>query len=170
MFSFIMTKNKLKLCQFGQAFIWFKFGVPYFSPLLAIASAYTGSNDLMKLMGNMNSIMIVCNIPLTILISYLNNEDPLYFLVLIFMIVLKVIISGLSAKIRHYIVNPRFQAYALKLEKILNKQQQKKELTEKIIGEHAPQFKSEKNIKTQDQAKEFLKMLSAGYGLQKKSE
>jgi hypothetical protein len=115
--------------QFGWAFIWFYFGVPYFSLLLAVVSAYTGSHELMKLMGNMNSIMIVFNIPFTILVSAMNGEDPLYYLVLLFMVVLKVLISGLSAKIRHFIVNPRFQANATKLEKILNKQQQKKELT-----------------------------------------
>ena len=102
----------------------------------------------MKVMGNMNSIMIMCNIPLTILMSMLNNEDPVYYLVLIFMVVLKVIISGLSAKIRHYIVNPRFQANSIKLEKILNKQQQKKELAENIIGYYAPEFKTEQSIKT----------------------
>jgi hypothetical protein len=107
--------------EFGWAFFWFYFGVPYFSIILAMASAYTGNHELMKLMGNMNSIMIVFNIPLTILMSALNNEDPVYYLVLVFMVLLKVMISGLSAKIRHYIVNPRFQANSLKLEKILNK-------------------------------------------------
>ena len=90
--------------------------------MLAIISTYTGNCDLMKTMGNVNSMMIMFNIPLTILMSIINNEDPLYYLVLIFMVVLKVFISGLSAKIRHFMINPRFQANSVKLVKILNKQ------------------------------------------------
>ena len=107
---------------------WFYFGVPYFSPILAIMTAYTGNHEYLEVMGNMNAIMIMFNIPLTIVMSIIWDEDPLYYLVLILMVMLKVIISALSAKIRHYMINPRFQSNAKKLEKILNKQQQKKEL------------------------------------------
>ena len=94
--------------QFGWAFFWFYFGVPYFSPILAIMTAYTGKYEYMKMMGNMNSMMIMFNIPLTMAMSVIWNEDPLYYLVLILMVMLKVMISGLSAKIRHYMINPRF--------------------------------------------------------------
>ena len=91
-------------------------------------TAYTGNHEYLEVMGNMNAIMIIFNIPLTIVMSIIWDEDPLYYLVLILMVMLKVIISALSAKIRHHMINPRFQTNAKKLEKILNKQQQKKEL------------------------------------------
>lgn len=94
--------------QFGWAFFWFYFGVPYFSPMLALASAYTGNLEMIKIMGNMNSMMIMFNIPLTIVMSIIWDEDPLYYLVLIFMVMLKVAISALSAKVRHFMINPRF--------------------------------------------------------------
>jgi hypothetical protein len=107
--------------QFGWAFFWFYFGVPYFSPILALLSAYTGNLEMMKTMGNMNSLMIMFNIPLTIFVSVLCKEDPIYYLALIFMVMLKVLISGLSAKVRHFMINPRFQSNEVKLVKILNR-------------------------------------------------
>lgn len=46
------------------------FGAPYFSPILAILASCTGNDQLIKTMGNMNSIMIAINVPLTLFFSY----------------------------------------------------------------------------------------------------
>jgi len=104
----------------GWPFLFVYLGVPYISPLLAIVSAWTASYNLIKTMGNLNAIMIMFNIPLTVLLSWKNGEDPIYYLVLFLMMAMKVMISVLSSKVMHYMTNPRFCANDVKLKKILS--------------------------------------------------
>jgi hypothetical protein len=86
--------------KFGWAFVWLYFLVPYISPILAFYSAMFADEKVLKIMGHMNSIQIMVNIPLTILFSALNDEDPMYYLVLMFMVLIKVAVNVLSGKVR----------------------------------------------------------------------
>lgn len=44
------------MAEFGWAFCFFYFMVPYLSPLFAIASAISGNADILKQVGNLNSL------------------------------------------------------------------------------------------------------------------
>ena len=52
--------------------------------------------------------MITINVPLTVLLSFYEDEDPVYYLVIILMVAVKIFMSALSAKIRMYLINPRY--------------------------------------------------------------
>lgn len=94
--------------SFGWVFMFIIFGVPYFSPLLAFVAALNGSPQLLQTVGNMNSLMICVNIPLTLVVSYIKNDDPVYFLQLLMMVAVKVFVSQSSAKVRMFLINPRY--------------------------------------------------------------
>lgn len=51
----------------------------------------------------------------------MHDEDPMYYVVLVFMVFIKVLVNIMSAKVRQYTMNPRYAQNKLKLEKILNK-------------------------------------------------
>jgi len=74
---------------------------------------------MLKLTGNMNSMTIVFNIPLTAVFCILSNDDILYLLLLAMMLVTKSILSMITSKIRMYLSNPRFAANNSKLKKIM---------------------------------------------------
>lgn len=57
----------------------------------------------------MNALMIQFNIPVTVVFSLFAGEDYVYYLVLAFMVFVKVALSALSAKVRMYLINPRYQ-------------------------------------------------------------
>lgn len=107
--------------RFGWAFFFCILGVPYFSPLLAFAAAYFGSPKLMKTMSDMNAYEIAVNIPLVALVAHLQDDDPVYLLLLSFMILVKMALSATSAKVRQYLSNPRYTKNAAKLKKILKR-------------------------------------------------
>jgi hypothetical protein len=86
--------------RFGWAFFFFIFGVPYISPVVAFAAAFLGSPRLMKTMSNMNAYEIMVNIPLVAFVGYLQDDDPVYLLLLSFMMLVKMALSATSAKVR----------------------------------------------------------------------
>jgi hypothetical protein len=94
--------------NFGFLFIFFVFGAPYFSPALALVASFKGKVDLLRTMSNMNSLMILINIPLVVLGMWYIRDDPVYFLLLAFFVLIKIAISASSAKIRQYLMNPRY--------------------------------------------------------------
>lgn len=120
--------------KFGWAFVWLPLGVPYISPILAFLSTIYANEKLLRIMGHMNSIQITVNIPLTILFSLMNDEDPTYYLVLVFMVCVKVLVNVMTGKVRQYILNPRYAQNKKKLMKILSKQQMKLKQRESILG------------------------------------
>ena len=81
-------------------FVLFVLGAPYFSPALAMIASFKGRVDLMRTMSNMNSLMIYINIPLVVLGMWFTGDDPVYFLLLAFFVLIKIAISASSAKIR----------------------------------------------------------------------
>lgn len=94
--------------EFGWLFFFIFFGIPYFSPLIAFFAAMTGNDQLLKTTGNMNSMMICFNIPLTVIFQWIYDDDPIYYLLLATMIFVKVCLSAVSAKVRMYLINPRY--------------------------------------------------------------
>lgn len=125
--------------KFGWAFLFVFFGVPYLAPFFAIIAAITGDSTLMKTMGNLNSIAIIFNIPLTMLLSIINGDDAVYLLLLTLMICSKIALSALGAKVRMYLINPRYSKNKVKLLKILSRQNHKLRLREQILGKEAVQ-------------------------------
>jgi len=111
--------------KFGWSFFFVYWMVPYYSPLLAFISAISASERALKIMGHMNSICITVNIPVVIIVSLYNDEDPAYYLILFFMICIKILVNIVSARVRQYTINPRYQSNKAKLTKILARQKQK---------------------------------------------
>lgn len=125
--------------RFGWAFFFFIFGVPYISPAVAFAAALLGSPRLMKTMSNMNAYEIMVNIPLVALVGFLQDDDPVYLLLLSFMVLAKMALSATSAKVRQYLTNPRYTKNADKLKKILKRQKEKLQKRDEILGREATQ-------------------------------
>lgn len=123
--------------RFGWAFCFFVLGVPYISPAMAFTAAFFGSPELMKVMSNFNSYEILINIPLVAFISAIQGEDPVYYLLLQFMILVKMGLSATSAKVRQYLTNPRYSKNSEKLKKILKRQKEKIQKREDILGREA---------------------------------
>lgn len=94
--------------SFGWAFIFLWPGIPYLSALTAFVGAFLGNVSLLKMTGSMNSMMIQFNIPATIFFSLIAGDDVIYYLLLAFMVFIKVALSAVSAKVRMYLVNPRY--------------------------------------------------------------
>ena len=94
--------------EIGWPFFFVFFGIPYFSPMIAFFAALTGNDQLLKTTGNMNSMMICFNIPLTVGFMMWHKDDPIYYLLLSTIILIKVLLSALSAKVRIFLINPRY--------------------------------------------------------------
>lgn len=78
--------------------------------------------------------------PATILLSIAFGEDVVYYLLLCFMVFVKVALSAVSAKVRMYLVNPRYQRNQEKLKKILQRQQGKIKTRDEILGVDTAKF------------------------------
>jgi len=133
-FTFHIFIKPSNFKSFGWAFTLVLFGVPYLSPIFAFLAALTGNQNMLKLTGNMNSMTIVFNIPLTALMCVWNNDDVLYLLMLAVMLVTKSVLSLITAKIRMYLSNPRFASNNSKLIKILRRQRKRMEVRDDILG------------------------------------
>jgi hypothetical protein len=86
--------------KFGWLFFFFVILVPYSGPSIAFIASLKGSPYLMKVSGHMNSLSIIFNIPLVAILSFFYKEDVIYFVLLAFMIIIKMLLSASSAKIR----------------------------------------------------------------------
>jgi hypothetical protein len=120
--------------NFGWVFFFILFGVPYFSPLFALFAAVQGSNGWLKLSGNMNSMCVCFNIPLTAFACMATGDDPFYLIILAFMMVLKCGLSALSAKIGQFLVNPRYGQNRASIRKILKAQALKRNKQVEVLG------------------------------------
>lgn len=94
--------------KFGWAYVVYVFGAPYLSPLIAICGACSGSVKLLKYSSYMSGLTILANIPLAFVVGLINGEDPVYYLLFVFIIILKMGQSATSAKIRQFMANPRY--------------------------------------------------------------
>ena len=122
------------LGRFGWAFVvWVAFA-PYLAVMLSFMAAFKGSVDLMKQASNLNTLTISINIPFACLVSLFAEEDPVFFLMFAFMILVKMGLSATAAKVRQYLVNPRFGKNHEKLKKILRRQNEKLAKRQEILG------------------------------------
>jgi hypothetical protein len=108
--------------HFGWAFLFVFLGIPYLSVYFAMIAAILGSDIALKSTNNMNSMMMMFNIPITAVLSMWNQDDPVYLLLLSLMVCCKIALSALGAKVRMFLVNPRYSKNKLKLLKILSRQ------------------------------------------------
>jgi len=122
---------------FGWSFMFVFFAIPYLSPAFALVAAITGSDTALQITNNMNALMITFNIPITMILSLWNHDDPVYCLLLTLMVATKIGLSALGAKVRMFLINPRYSKNKLKLMKILHRQNKKLEIREKILGKEA---------------------------------
>lgn len=118
-FTFHCLMPMTNFAAFGWAFMFVLVGVPYLSPIFAIASACSGSQSLMKTSGNFNTVMIVFNIPATLLCCFFFHDDALYILLLVMMLLVKSALSATGAKIRQFLSNPRYTQNNQKLMKMM---------------------------------------------------
>ena len=101
--------------HFGFAFFFIYAGVAYFSPILHILSAFSGSDNILRMAGNMNTMMLTINYPLTFFFMCINSDIAEFKALLIVMIAVKMILSFMTAKIRAHLKNPRYGSNEYKL-------------------------------------------------------
>jgi len=94
--------------KFGWVFTFVLFGVPYLAPVYAIMSAIMGSEKMLRISGNLNSMTVCFNYLLTFFACYISADDLMYLIMLGFMFLFKSILSAITAKIRMYLSNPRY--------------------------------------------------------------
>ena len=94
---FVPYTNFLK---FGWVFMFLMLLVPYSGPTIAFIASLKGSQYLMKVSSHMNSLTIISNNPLVLILSFYFDEDSIYFVVLALMIIIKMGLSTSSAKVR----------------------------------------------------------------------
>lgn len=83
--------------HFGFAFFFLLFGVPYFSPILHILSAFSGSDNFLRMAGNMNTMLVTINYPLTFFFMCIYSDIPEYKILLIIMTAVKICLSYMTA-------------------------------------------------------------------------
>lgn len=106
-FCFHAFFNRRNITHLGIAFSAF-WGLPYLTPLVATCAACKGSASLLKLTGEMIAVTVALNYPVTFILCLVNGDDPIYLITMALMLVCKIILSYLTAKIRVYLSNPRF--------------------------------------------------------------
>ena len=95
------TKNgESSYTNWGWAFIFVYFGLPIVAPLLGFFSALWKDVNLMKELSNINALMMVFNIPLSILSCLSSQADPTFILLFGFFMIVKMAMSIVSGKIR----------------------------------------------------------------------
>lgn len=134
-FTFHVFLPSTNFGRFGWCFFFMYPLVPYLSPIFSILGAMKGSPFLLKQVGNINSLCIMVNIPVTAIFAFLSDDDPYWFLLLLVMIWCKVLLSAVSAKVCQNLANPRYSKNQEKLEKILNKQRDKLKKRNEILGQ-----------------------------------
>ena len=75
-FTFHLYLPVTNMDKFGWIFCFVYFGVPYLSPIFAIAGSLKGSAEMLKQVGNLNSLELMFNIPLTIIAMMRVGDDP----------------------------------------------------------------------------------------------
>ena len=106
-FSFHAFFNQRNLYHFGIAFCYY-FCLPYVTPLVATLAACKGSVSLLKLTGEMIAATMLVNYPATMILCIVNGDDPIHLITIALMLVIKMCLCYLTAKIRVYLTNPRF--------------------------------------------------------------
>lgn len=120
--------------HFGFAFFFIYTGVAYFSPLLHILSAFSGSDNILRMAGNMNSMMLTINYPLTFIFMCINSDIAEFKVLLIVMIAVKMILSMMTSKIRTFLKNPRYGTNEYKLRIVMAHQLKKRKFQTSILG------------------------------------
>jgi hypothetical protein len=78
------------------------------APVWCFLAILFGSSTMLKSYSNMNSTMLLLNYPLTLVAMVISKEKPFYMMIIILLILNKVAISSLGAKVRQHYANPEF--------------------------------------------------------------
>ena len=130
----IFRKGDDNFENFGWVFFFVLFGVPYLSPLFAFISALKGSPRWLKLTGNMNSMCVCFNYPLTLLACVISRDDPYYLVFIVWMMFTKCALSFVSGKIRMYLYNPRYGENLVTIREMFTNQLGKRNRQIDILG------------------------------------
>lgn len=107
-FSFHCFYYQSNFNAFGWVFAFLLVGVPYLAPMFAIVSTILGSENLLRITGNLNSMTVCFNYSLTFFACLISKDDVMYSVMLVFMFFTKCVLSAVAAKIRVYLANPRY--------------------------------------------------------------
>jgi len=105
------------LMDIGFPFLWLYPGLPIIAPFTGIIAIFKGSPSLMKLQANMNSTCVMFNYFLTFLMQMSCDDEPYYKMIIILLILNKITLSAVGAKVRQNLINPGFVKYQAKLQK-----------------------------------------------------
>lgn len=120
--------------KFGWAFWLMPPFVAVLSPFFAISAALHGSATQLKIVGSLNQAMVLVTIPLTLYLAHFKHDDPMYEVLLLVILVLKVAFSAISAKLVHILNNPLFAANHKKLQVMLRVQKRRMIKREETLG------------------------------------
>ena len=120
--------------HFGFAFFFLPLLVPYFSPFLHIVSAFTGNDNILRMAGNMNTMTVCINYPLTFFFMCCYSDIAEFKILLVMMLSSKITLSYLTAQIRQYLRNPRYGSNEYQLRLIMARQLKKRQAQTKILG------------------------------------
>ena len=82
----------------------------------------------------MNSMCICFNYPLTLLACLISGDDPYYLVFIVWMMIVKCLLSFISGKIRMYLYNPRYGENIFIIRDIYNSQLRKRNKQIEILG------------------------------------
>lgn len=120
--------------NFGWVFFFVLFGVPYLSPLFAFWAAFRGSAKWLKISGEMNTMCVTFNYPLTLLACIISHDDPYYLVFIVWMMIVKCLLSFVAGKIRMYLYNPRYGENIFVIKNLYNSQLRKRNKQIEILG------------------------------------
>ena len=83
--------------RFGFIFFFILFGVPFFSAIFHLVAAVTGKDSMLRAAGNMNSMLISINYPLTLVALIVMGDAVEYKVMLVLMTMNKCALSFLTA-------------------------------------------------------------------------
>lgn len=120
--------------NFGWAYWILPPFAAFLSACFGIAAAIEGSISFLKTVGNFNVQLVIFTIPLTILLVFLNNDDPMYVIILFFILVVKCVLSGIAAQVGHIFLNPKFLENENKLKRIMKVQAKREKRRQQVLG------------------------------------
>lgn len=120
--------------SFGWAFFWAPPLLFIQQPIAVVTACMFGNVNLFKIVGNMNSSQVCVTYPIVLLLTFINDDDPIFHFIILFLMGTKFAFSSLSSKVVHTLNNPRFYTNQIKINKFMIIQQRRTSKREEILG------------------------------------
>lgn len=102
----------------------------------------------------MNAIVISINVPATVIMHYVTEDNDLAFILMLgLMVTTKVLLSIVGSNIRAYMANPRYPQNKYKLDKIQFMQKMKVQQRANILGKDLNRLLPGHDISQPDEAR-----------------